>query len=159
RRAPPGPAWSLLALGAFLSQPGLLFQAAFVRSELYAIFYWSAAVFCLAVARTTRAPRTRIAAWFAGGLALGLAYATKVQVLFFLLTFPLLALLPSPETARVAEPEPRPRPSSFGMRAAAAGAGLLVLLGLLAASRRADLPPEVWTYAMAAFRLQPVAIA
>src|SRR5262249_38223734 len=125
----------------------------------YAIFYWSVAVFCLAVARTTRAPRTRIAAWFAGGLALGLAYATKVQVLFFLFTFPLLALLPWPETARVSEPEPRPRPSSFGMRVAAAGAGLLVLLVLLAASRRAALPPEVWTYAMAAFRLQPVAIA
>src|SRR5262249_13843252 len=89
RLATPGPAWSLLALVAFLSQPGLLFQAAFVRSELYAIFYWSVAVFCLAVARTTRAPRTRIAAWFAGGLALGLAYATKVQVLFFLFTFPL----------------------------------------------------------------------
>jgi hypothetical protein len=159
RLAAPQPAFGLLALLAFLCQPSLLFQAAFVRSELYAIFYWSLAVYGLAVARTTRAPRTRIAAWFGTGLALGLSYATKVQVLFFLLTFPALALLPWPETAASSDPDPSPHPWSHGVRIGAAAGALLVFVSLLVASGRADVPPEVWTYAMASFRLQPVAIA
>lgn len=98
--------WLSLVFLAVLGLPeSLLYQAALIRTELYAMVFWSGAFFLMALAlhaRSTRAWRLRL---LGAGLLLGLCMLTKIQAIFYLLAFAVLAVL---SATLVAPRAPRP---------------------------------------------------
>jgi len=114
---------SLLALGAL---PSLLYQAALIRTELYSLLFWAAAVLSLVLAARAAGPR-RLAWLGVAGLLLGLTLLTKVQSAFYVAAAPLFY----PLAGFLAESEPAalwPAPTSRAATLALA----LALFGLAA---------------------------
>lgn len=78
------PPWlALLGMGALASQQGLIYQSMGIRSELYSVFFWSLGMLALSLVARRRG-RDRLLWALVGGLALGMAFLTKVQALFYL---------------------------------------------------------------------------
>lgn len=94
------PTWDLklLALVALCAQEALLYQACMIRTELYAVFFWSLGVLLLALADRWRPRRSSIAALFAGGVFLGLAFQTKLQALLYVAAAPIFVWVVSTRT-------------------------------------------------------------
>ncbi len=76
-------------------EESLIYQSAMIRSELYSILFWGAAVWTLAGTGSAETPRMRCTLAAASGVLLGLTFQTKVQALLYLIaaaTFFLLVL-------------------------------------------------------------------
>ena len=69
----------LLILVFFLAQSGLLLHSTMIRTELYAVFFWSAGHFLLLASLTIPARRQQILALLGAGFFLGLSFFSKVQ--------------------------------------------------------------------------------
>ena len=77
----------LLLLG---TQVSLVYHSAMIRSEFYAIFYWSVAILLMVLAVRASTGRRRGILMLIAGVALGLSFMTKVQALSYVAAFPLL---------------------------------------------------------------------
>lgn len=126
----PGP-WADLGMLALLAtQDGLFYQAGLVRTETYAILFWSIAVFL--IVRACRGPLNgrRTVAFVFAGVFLGLAFLTKLQVIFYLVAAPLLALRAAASSEGLVEPfAARTKREAYG--SAASGLLALILFGAL----------------------------
>lgn len=131
-------AWAdvgLLALVA--SQDGLLYQAGLVRSELYAVLFWSVALLLVATVPDARARRTRALLLVAAGVALGLCYLTKLQSLFLLAAVPLVLVAQASARATSLGALLPTHDRRAALRAlAVAGLALALLAALLLAAAR-----------------------
>lgn len=128
----------LLVLG---TQESLVYHASMVRTEFYAVFYWSVAVLLTVLAATAKSRWPKLALMLAAGLAAGLCLQTKLQGLFYVTMLPiLLLLLPSLSGPS----EPAAKPSSPGKARYGgliiSGANLLVYLLLGAAAWGQNVP-------------------
>lgn len=85
----PPPLWRLFLLLALGTQESLLFHAAVVRTDLFSLFYWSAALFLALLGLGTRNRWGQLALILAAGIALGLCFLTKMQALFYIVALPL----------------------------------------------------------------------
>ena len=83
----------LLALLVLALQESLVYHASIVRSELYAVFYWSGAVLLVILAGRALRRRAGYFRLFVGGVALGLCFLTKLQALFYVMAIPFLLAL------------------------------------------------------------------
>ncbi|MGE4106216.1 MAG: hypothetical protein AB7F66_03310 [Bacteriovoracia bacterium] len=79
--------WLLLLFGLL---EGGLFHATLVRSEIYGMLFLAAGWFALACAVRAARPVGRLGGVFLGGVALGLAFLTKIQPIFILAAVPLM---------------------------------------------------------------------
>ena len=138
----------LLVLGA---QESLVYHASMVRTEFYAVFYWSAAVLLTALAVKAHRRWSRLLLLLAAGLAAGLCLQTKLQALFYVAAVPLLLVLMSSLRSNPSSPSPAPaEPRYQGLILSAMN--LLAYLVLGAAAWQQDvpeiLPNVVSTYAI-----------
>lgn len=77
--------WYLLFFIVFLgTQESFIYHSSMIRSELYSVFYWSAAVLTIAAAAKAARPSRRLMSLLAAGVLLGLCFLTKVQSLIYL---------------------------------------------------------------------------
>lgn len=147
------PPWlACVGLLALSSAPGLVYQAMGVRSELYALFYWSLGMLGVSLAGRARDNRGVLLWSGAAGFALGLSFLTKVQVIIYLLgaglyLYYLLWIRRNP-------PEVYPQRLGVALNASA----LVILLGSLWGAWVAQPPKGKATFA-SAFGLTPPALA
>lgn len=80
-------------LAVLLSLESFSYQCAFIRSELYSVFFWSIAVFLLACSAGRNVSARISVTYIVAGCLLGLSMLTKIQVLFLLAVSPLLHLV------------------------------------------------------------------
>jgi len=138
----PAPVWRLLLLITLGTQASLLFHAALVRSSLYAVFFWSAAVCLAALAAVCQRPR-RGRVWLVlAGVAMGLSVMAKIQAVFCVVAVPLVYLLARPA---LGDDNGAARPSAMAPRAVCAlSLGLAVVVAsLLFAAYRTPVPQGV----------------
>ena len=77
--------WYLLFCLLFLGlQESLAYHSAMVRTELYSLFYWAAAVLTMVTAAKTTTAARRVIFLLLTGLLLGLSLLTKLQSLFYI---------------------------------------------------------------------------
>jgi hypothetical protein len=137
----PPPSVALVVLAFLGLQEGTLYQASFVRSELYAGCYLALALFLCAVWRRLGLHRGR---WWLGplvGLLLGLALLSKVQVVACLALAPLLLFWAPPREG------PQPEPPAPSRAALAWGVGTLVAFSaLMLLAARHPVQPGSVTY-------------
>lgn len=85
--------FTLICLGllSLLTLPSLLYHSAFVRSELYSIFFFAVSVCFILMAAST--PLEKIKAWIffvvGAGFFAGLSYLTKFQGVFYFIFLPI----------------------------------------------------------------------
>ena len=77
---------------ALLSLPSLLYHSAFVRSELYAVFFFTVSICLITKAASTclENSKTWISLIVSAGLFAGLSYLTKIQGIFYFIFIPAL---------------------------------------------------------------------
>lgn len=82
-----------LALGVWavlLSQSSFFYHSTMNRSEMYAILFWSLALWALACSRRCRQGLPFVAWTLAAGVCLGLAFLTKLQAAIYVMFAPVL---------------------------------------------------------------------
>lgn len=84
----PGAGWAVLLWLVLAAQSSLLYHSAMIRGELYAIFYWSAALLLAACAITSNRRHVPFLLFFLAGILLGLSWLAKVQAILYLSALP-----------------------------------------------------------------------
>lgn len=144
----PGRLWSLLLLLMLGTQESLVYHSAMVRTEFYAVLFWSGAVLALALALRS-AERHASVHVFLAGILMGLAFLTKLQILFYVAALPVFLLF-GLFSARSEPAGPAADPDRSRRRALlAVGAGLFNAMFfplLLLAAARATLPEGVGVF-------------
>ncbi|MBW1836963.1 MAG: hypothetical protein JRI99_08460 [Deltaproteobacteria bacterium] len=88
--------WFMVLLLSVLQ--GFSYQTNLIRTETYAIFFWSVALYLIQAGFEQYRRHTRIAYFVSVGLFLGLSFLTKVQLLFYvLLSLPVFLLFRAKE--------------------------------------------------------------
>lgn len=116
----PGRWLSLLFLAFIGTQESLIYHASMIRTELYAMFFWSAALCAMACGVRARRGRDFHIAMTLAGLFLALCFMTKVQSFFHVVAFVLLTLL----SFTMIDPKTSPLRPALGAR------GVKIFLGL-----------------------------
>ncbi len=80
----------LVAFLVLATQSSLIYHTSMIRTELYAIFYWSAAVLAVSFASITDSHKKRVVGLTLAGIFAGLTYLSKVQALFYVAIIPFL---------------------------------------------------------------------
>lgn len=83
----------IFALSIIGFQQSFVYNSIMIRTEIYSVFFWSCAIFIVALAVRAKRPGCRLALLFATGLLLGLSFLTKIQSLFYVCAAFLLFLL------------------------------------------------------------------
>ncbi len=153
---------AVLVLALFLSQPSLIYHSGLIRSELYAIAYWSLALWLasslLVDTSRSRTALTRpltIAGWLGVGVLVGLSLTTKVQGLILVLILPAWIALAAHVHTPTWSPGPtltRPFPRALSWFTAANLVGAAALFWL---ASRVEVPVGVATFA-AGYSLNPI---
>jgi len=155
----PSGMWGALLLLALGTHESLALHATMIRSELYAVFYWSGAVVLLALAAKTGRSGLRTLCLLSAGALLGLCFFTKIQALFYVAAAPLLFLLMLAVD--------RQRWRDLGTPVARAHAVVVCLLtllsglafvGLLHAARNTTIPDNFMTFARQGYATQGYAL-
>ena len=141
----PAPVWRVLLLVTLGTQASFLFHAALVRSSLYAVFFWSAAMCLAALAAMSGRPRPRTVWLLLAGVAMGLSVMAKIQAVFYVAAVPLVYLLARSEPEDDTQDTGAARSSSGAPRAVCASSlGLAVAVALLLfAAYRTPVPQGV----------------
>ncbi|MDA8791726.1 hypothetical protein N9N67_00700 [Bacteriovoracaceae bacterium] len=79
-----------LVMILLLTLPSLYYHSAFVRTETYALFYWSLSFFCLSLTSIKNSNNRNLILIFFSGVFVGLAFLTKLQVVFYVCLLPLI---------------------------------------------------------------------
>src|ERR1019366_8031085 len=156
------PWWqALLALALLGSQESLTYQASMIRSELYAVLFWSGAALAAAIVARTQARARRELGELAVGVLLGLSFLTKVQALFYLAAAIIVMLLfrsLADEESGVDAAPPLTSPRRARLFAGIGALNILVFLSLALVAVRTHIPEGVGTFA-AHQGITPVAMA
>lgn len=84
----PAPFLSLICFLLLVTQDSLIYHSTMIRSELYSLFYWSAAVLACAFASTSTTRFRYVFCLVVAGLVLSLSYQTKLQAFFYVFMVP-----------------------------------------------------------------------
>jgi hypothetical protein len=145
------PWWqALLALALLGSQESLSYQASMIRSELYAVLFWSGAALAAAIVARTRTTARQELGELAVGVLLGLSFLTKVQALFYLAAAIIVMLLfrsLADEESGVDAAPPATSPRRARLFAGIGALNIFVFLGLALVSVRTHIPEGVGTFA------------
>ncbi|MEO5357581.1 MAG: hypothetical protein H7844_09830 [Nitrospirae bacterium YQR-1] len=87
--------WISLFIAAFIGfEESLIYHSSLIRSELYCVFYWSAAIFFASYAAKSQRWSLKLAALVLCGISTGLSLLTKVQaVIYIMFIVPYMVLI------------------------------------------------------------------
>ena len=84
---------SIMALAVLSTMTALLYHATLIRTEFYAVLFWSGALFLVGLAVRAGRPRNTLFWIFGAGVLLGICFLSKIQTLFYVAGLPLFLLL------------------------------------------------------------------
>ena len=143
----------LLLLG---TQNSLIYHASMIRTEAYSLFYWS-----LSIAFSVCALKGGKIKWLwyvMTGAMLGLAFLTKLQCFFYLISFALFFLIAGMITrSDTQDKETASSPKDRWLDLAMAGTGLSVFIVLIAVASSVPLPSGLATWTKN-YHISPIAV-